>query len=68
MQGGVIGELRMADTKQRKKQGKKDSQLVLRINGKQRDAFITLCESLDSSAAREIRRFIRDMLEQHKER
>ncbi|MGV6818328.1 MAG: hypothetical protein ACWA44_13805 [Thiotrichales bacterium] len=52
--------------KQRRKQGKKDSQLIIRINSKERDAFVALCESLDTSAAREIRRFIRGMLDEHR--
>jgi len=41
------------------KPGKKDSQLIIRISGKERDEFVSLCEQLDTSAAREIRRFIR---------
>ena len=52
----------MATTKQRKKKNKKDSQLVIRINGQERDRFIEVCEELDSSAAREIRKFIRGFL------
>jgi hypothetical protein len=42
-----------------KKTGKKDSQLLIRINAEERDRFVALCETLDTSAAREIRRFIR---------
>lgn len=42
-----------------KKTGKKDSQLLIRINAAERDQFVALCEELDTSAAREIRRFIR---------
>jgi hypothetical protein len=49
--------------KQRAKLGKKDSQLVIRINGKERDEFVSLCEDLDSSAARELRKFIRLFIE-----
>ena len=52
----------MGTTKQRKKKNKKDSQLVIRINGQERDRFIEVCEELDSSAAREIRKFIRGFL------
>ena len=52
----------MANTKQRQKKNKKDSQLVIRINGQERDRFIEVCEELDSSAAREIRKFIRNFL------
>lgn len=45
------------------KKNKKDSQLVIRINGQQREQFIELCEELDTSAAREIRRFIKQFLQ-----
>lgn len=55
----------MSEQKKRKKKNKKDSQLVIRINGKERDRFIGLCDELDTSAAREIRTFIRDFMKQH---
>ncbi|PIV77691.1 MAG: hypothetical protein COW54_13325 [Rhodobacteraceae bacterium CG17_big_fil_post_rev_8_21_14_2_50_63_15] len=42
------------------KKERKDSQLVIRIKKAERDAFVDLCDQLDSSAAREIRRFIRE--------
>ncbi|MEL6519045.1 MAG: hypothetical protein AAFO80_18335 [Pseudomonadota bacterium] len=45
-----------------KKSGKKDSQLVLRLDKEERDAFVELCKDLDTSAAREIRGFIRRFL------
>ncbi|MEO1790260.1 MAG: hypothetical protein AAFR34_11215 [Pseudomonadota bacterium] len=45
-----------------KKSGKKDSQLVLRLDKDERDAFVELCKDLDTSAAREIRGFIRRFL------
>lgn len=44
---------------------KKNSQLVIRINDQERDAFVSLCEDLDTSAAREIRRFIRGFLKEN---
>ncbi|MBE9399108.1 hypothetical protein IOQ59_17750 [Pontibacterium sp. N1Y112] len=47
----------MSGNKKAKK--KKNSQLVIRINDQERDSFVSLCEELDTSAAREIRRFIR---------
>ncbi len=46
----------------RPKTSKKDSQLVIRMNAVDRDAFVQLCEQLDTSAAREIRHFIRDFM------
>lgn len=45
--------------KEGNKTRKKDSQLVIRINGEDRDEFVSLCDELDTSAAREIRKFIR---------
>lgn len=41
---------------------KKNSQLIVRINDEERVHFIELCEELDTSAAREVRRFIRDFI------
>lgn len=48
-----------------KPRGKKDSQLLIRIAGDERDAFLRLCEQLDTTAAREIRRFIREFRAAH---
>ena len=47
------------------KKNKKDSQLVIRINTDDRDRFVALCDDLDTSAAREIRRFIKSFLKDH---
>lgn len=52
----------MTKNTEEKKAGKKNSQLVIRINNEERDEFVSLCEDLDTSAAREIRRFIRQFL------
>ena len=54
----------MADKKTKKKQ-RKDSQLIIRIKSEDRDAFVALCDELDTSAAREVRRFIREFLREH---
>lgn len=51
-----------------KKGGKKDSQLILRLNKEDRDAFVELCKDLDTSAAREIRYFIRKFLKENSKR
>jgi len=49
-----------------KKSGKKkDSQLILRLDKEERDAFVELCKDMDTSAAREIRRFIRHFLQEN---
>lgn len=55
----------MSEEKKRRKKGKKDSQLVIRISSEERDRFVALCDDLDTSAAREIRRFIRDFMALH---
>lgn len=55
----------MAAQKNKKKAKQKDSQLVIRINQKERDEFVALCEEIDTSAAREIRRFIRMFVNKH---
>ncbi len=47
------------------KPGGKNSQLVLRLDKSERDAFVTLCKERDTSAAREIRRFIRRYIRKH---
>ena len=49
-----------------KKKGKKGSQLVIRVEKEERDAFVSLCEELDTSAAREIRRFMREFVAEKK--
>ena len=49
----------------RPKKEVKDSQLIIRIKREDRDAFIELCEAQDTSAAREIRRFIREFVSSH---
>jgi hypothetical protein len=51
------------DEMKKRKKNKKDSQLVIRISAEQRDQFVSLCEELDTSAAREIRRFIKKFLQ-----
>ncbi len=47
---------------EKKKTKKKNSQLLIRINDTERNEFVSLCEELDTSAAREIRRFIRSFV------
>jgi len=57
----------MADDKTAKKnkKTKKDSQLVIRLNKGERDEFVALCDELDTSAAREIRLFIKGFVARH---
>ena len=54
------------DKKDRKKSGKKDSQLILRLDKEERDEFIALCKQMDTSAAREIRGFIRTFVKKNR--
>jgi len=46
---------------------KKDSQLLIRVSGEERDRFLELCEEMDTTAAREIRRFMREFIEKNEE-
>ena len=52
----------MNSEKKKKKKELKNSQLLIRINQEERDEFVELCENLDTSAAREIRHFIRNFI------
>lgn len=58
----------MSEKKKSKKKDLKDSQLIIRIAGADRDRFVSLCDTLDTSAAREIRRFIRGFLTEHEDK
>ena len=51
--------------RKKRKKDKKDAQLVLRLDGRMRDEFVDACQELDTSAAREIRRFIKKFLRQY---
>ena len=53
----------MAAKKKRKK--KKDAQFVLRLDRETRDYFVDICNELDTSAAREIRRFIKQFIRRY---
>ena len=55
----------MAKNKPDGKAKGKGSQLVIRIDKAERAAFVSLCEELDTSAAREIRRFMRAFVATH---
>ena len=49
----------------KKKKGKKEAQLVLRIERKLRDEFIAICQETDTSAAREVRKFIKRFIKRY---
>lgn len=55
----------MARKTEKKKQSKKDAQLVLRLNHDLRDRFVDACQDLDTTAAREVRRFIKRFLRKY---
>ena len=55
----------MASNKKTKK-SKKDAQLVLRMDREQRDQFVDACQELDTTAAREIRRFVKRFIKRYK--
>lgn len=55
----------MTDQPKKIKANKKDGQLLIRINSTERDEFIQLCEALDTSAARELRKFIRSFMKKN---
>jgi hypothetical protein len=52
----------MGKHKSDRKDKGKDSQLLIRIDKAEREAFVSICEKLDTSAAREIRRFMREFV------
>lgn len=55
----------MSDKPRKVKSNKKDSQLLIRISSAEREQFVELCEQLDTTAAREIRQFIRKFIKKH---
>ena len=58
--------MRMAGKKKDKKKPK-DSQLIIRINRVERDQFLNICDETDTTAAREIRKFIRKFVNKNKD-
>ena len=55
----------VAQDKDKQKKSKKDAQLVLRLDKGLRDRFIDACQDLDTSAAREVRKFIKRFLRRY---
>lgn len=53
------------DKKDKTKSAKKDSQFILRLDKDERDRFIELCKEMDTSAAREVRGFIRRFMKEN---
>jgi hypothetical protein len=62
----VAKDNKAKDNKERdRSKSKKDAQLVLRLNKDLRDRFIDACKDLDTSAAREVRRYIKRFLKRY---
>lgn len=53
---------RMSRKKKQKAESGEDVKLVVRIEAELRDAFIEACQAADTTASREVRRFIREFL------
>jgi len=49
----------------KKDKKKKDAQLVLRLHQDLRDRFLDACQDLDTTAAHEVRRFIKRFLKRY---
>ena len=50
------------DSKGKKSKGKKEAHLVIRLDKDLRDKFVAACQDVDTSASREIRRFMKNYL------
>lgn len=60
------------ETKEKSKKGdkgkqKKNAQLIIRLNKDEKKDFLDICDEIDTSAAREVRRFIRDFIAENQE-
>jgi hypothetical protein len=55
----------MSEEKKKKKKRKKEAQLVIRMEGEMRDQFTDICQDLDTSAAREVRQFIKRFIKRY---
>jgi hypothetical protein len=55
----------VTDKPKKKEKKGKDAQLVLRLNREVRDEFVAACKDLDTTAAREIRRYIKRFLKRY---
>lgn len=55
----------MPEKKKKKKSANKEAQLVLRIDRETRDQFVDACKDLDTSAARELRKYIKRFIKRY---
>jgi len=49
----------------KKPKSNKESQLVIRLDKELRDQFVAACKDVDTSASREIRRFMKNYLQRY---
>ena len=52
----------MNDNSPKSEKSKKEAQLVIRLDKDLRDQFVDACQHLDTSASRELRRFMKKFL------
>ena len=57
----------MASSTEKKIKKKKEAQLVIRLDKNTRDAFVDACQSIDTTASRELRAFINKFLRSYKD-
>ncbi len=55
----------MASDSKKKNKNKKEAQLVIRLDKGMRDQFVDACQELDTTASREVRRFIKRFLREY---
>ena len=67
MRGSISTPLMRMAGKKKDKKKPKDSQLIIRINRVERDQFLDVCDEMDTTAAREIRKFIRKFIKKNKD-
>lgn len=51
--------------REKEKKKNKDAQLVLRLDRELRDKFVRACKDMDTTAAREVRRYIKRFLKRY---
>lgn len=55
----------MAGKPKKSKKSNKEAQFVLRLDRDMRDRFVEVCQELDTTAAREVRRFIKRFIRRY---
>jgi hypothetical protein len=56
----------MVSSIDKKIKNKKEAQLIIRLDKKTRDEFVEACQSIDTTASRELRTFIKKFLRSYK--